>query len=84
MGDTLDAHAAAVLGVDEDHARPGGAAAGGVVEETESGVVQALGGSLLAGPLAIDLPEQSAPLQYTAPGTLKFVGRETCSTVLAR
>src|SRR5882672_1927518 len=45
--------------------------------------VQTLGGSLLPGPLRIDLPAQSAPAQYTAPGTRRAVGRETCSAVFA-
>ena len=30
--------------------------------------------SLLAGPLAIDLPVQSAPAHYTAPGTRRLGG----------
>src|SRR5919108_5252194 len=46
-------------------------------------VVHALGGSLLAGPPWIDLPVQSAPAQYTAPGTRRFVGTEIVSAVLA-
>src|ERR1700722_4495975 len=47
-------------------------------------VVQALGGSLLLGPFWMDLPPQSAPLQYTDPGTRRLVGTETISAVLAR
>ena len=39
--------------------------------------------TLLPGPLAIDLPVQSALAQYTAPGTRRLVGTETCSAVLA-
>src|SRR5258705_10729027 len=52
-------------------------------------VVQALGGSLaLVEPPPvtvglIDLPAQSAPAQYTAPGMRRSVGRETCSAVFA-
>lgn len=46
-------------------------------------VVQELGASLLLGPFLIDLLVQSAVAQYTAPGTRKFVGTDTCSTVFA-
>src|ERR1700726_4340811 len=54
---------------------------GGVVA-----VVHALGGSLVALPVRplIDLPAQSAPAQYTAPGTRRLVGTEIVSAVLAR
>src|ERR1700752_3531598 len=48
--------------------------------------VQELGGSLLPGPAAIEWPMQSAPAQYTAPGTRRLVGlvgTDTCSTVFA-
>src|SRR5258705_9685906 len=45
--------------------------------------VQTLGGSLLPAPPAIDLPVQSAPAQYTAPGTRKGVGTETFSAGFA-
>src|SRR6516162_4656790 len=45
--------------------------------------VQALGASLLPGPAAIEWPVQSAPEQYTAPGTRSATGTETCSAVFA-
>src|ERR1700730_6044551 len=54
-----------------------------VVAPVVGDVVHALGASLLPGPLAIDLPPQSAPAQYTAPGTRRATGTETCSAVLA-
>src|SRR5438045_6848529 len=46
-------------------------------------IVQELGASLLPGPLRIDLPVQSAVLQYTAPGTRRGVGTDTVSKELA-
>src|SRR5256885_956202 len=46
-------------------------------------VVQLLTGSLLPGPLRIDLPVQSASAQYTAPGTRNAAGTETSSAVFA-
>src|SRR6516164_7662069 len=46
-------------------------------------VVHTLGGSLLPGPFAIDLPVQSAFAQYTAPGTRRLVGTEMTSAVFA-
>src|SRR6266404_7962623 len=60
-----------------------------VVAPVVGDVVQALGGSLALldpPPVSaglIDLPAQSAPAQYTAPGTRRAVGRETCSAVFA-
>jgi hypothetical protein len=54
-----------------------------VVAPVEAEVVQALGGSLVPGPAAIEWPVQSAPAQYTAPGTRKATGTETCSAVFA-
>src|SRR5437016_5040978 len=45
--------------------------------------VQLLGRSLLPAPAAIEWPVQSAPAQYTAPGTRRAAGRETCSAVFA-
>src|SRR6266404_2862242 len=47
-------------------------------------IVHELGASLLPGPLAIEWPLQSAPAQYTAPGTRRAVGTDTVSKVLAR
>src|SRR4030081_1655170 len=54
-----------------------------VVAPVEAEVVQLLGGSLLPAPAAIEWPVQSAPAQYTAPGTRNATGTETCSAVLA-
>src|SRR5882762_3518336 len=60
-----------------------------VVAPVEGDVVQALGASLaLVDPPPvtvglIDLPGQSAPAQYTAPGTRRAMGTETCSVVFA-
>src|SRR5580692_11361507 len=58
----------------------GGVAGGPAVPAV---VVQTLGASLLPG-FWIDLPVQSAPAQYTAPGMRRFVGTETISAVFAK
>src|SRR6266853_2650418 len=54
-----------------------------VVPPVVGEVVQALGGLLLPAPAAIEWPVQSAPEQYTAPGTRRATGTETCSAVFA-
>src|ERR1700730_8696794 len=54
-----------------------------LVAPVEGDVVQLLGGSLLPGPAAIEWPLQSAPAQYTAPGTRRGTGTETYSAVFA-
>ena len=63
--DEFDQNAAAVLGVYEIHPRPGCAAFGGVVEQAQPGVAEALTGHLdiddaecdLLDPLAVALEE---------------------------
>src|SRR5882757_9899025 len=54
-----------------------------VVTPVVADVVQALGASLLPAPAVMEWPPQSAPEQYTAPGTRRAAGTETVSAVLA-
>src|SRR5437764_9157228 len=46
-------------------------------------IVQALGASLLPGPLRTDLPVQSALLQYHAPGTRRPAGTDSAAKGVA-
>ena len=54
-----------------------------VVAPVEGEIVQALGGLLLPAPAVIEWPLQSAPAQYTAPGTRSAAGTDTVSKVFA-